>query len=137
MTSNVFITKLWNKKPELVKNELRKIFKVKDSETLEYDYTSEDGRLVFEQRIDDRRTTYIFVSDYIVNHWGNEADVESAESMKWMDFMVRIFKQKYIQYFDNARQYEIDTFVTEYNETTSNIRRKLYCNILGDNTINK
>ena len=137
MTSNVFISNLWNKKPELVKNELRKIFKVKDSETLEYDYTSEDGRLVFEQRIDDRRTTYIFVSDYIVNHWGNEADVESTESMKWMDFMVRIFKQKYIQYFDNARQYEIDTFVTEYNETTSNIRSKLYCNILRDNTINK
>ncbi len=131
---NKFVNDLWNKDPELVKRVLRKIFKLKETYSLEYDYT-DDGKLVFEVRYDDVRASYIFVRDFMVCWWGDTGFANSPESIKWMNIMARLYGKAYVQKFVKTRDEEIMQYTDEFNDITNSIEAEL--NKVVENKNNK
>ncbi|MBO5394617.1 MAG: hypothetical protein J6A28_01775 [Clostridia bacterium] len=125
MKHNKFVNCLMKKNPKLMTRALKKILKLDESVKLEYSHIGANGDLIFEIKWDDRNTSYALVNDFTVHWLGEGEDVNSLESMQWMDVMVRVFKEKYVEKFMLVRQNEVNAYIKEFNESTNLIANKL------------
>ena len=116
----MFIEKLWEKNPELVIDEIKNIFNVKEERGDSLHFVGAgNGALRFSKN--GHHTFTIFVRDFEV--FGCKAD--SKRNIEWIQFMHKVCGDRYVYYYISHRNKELDKLVEEfknkYNNQTRNV----------------
>ena len=113
----MFIEKLWNTNPELVENEIKKLFGVKEDRGERFYFVDcVKGRLFFVKKSD--FVTRIGVNDFDVctSYSGDNYGYSLASSVEWMKFMKNIFGEKYLEEFMLYRDNQFIEYIEKYKQ---------------------
>ena len=112
----MFIEKLWNTNPELVENEIKKLFGVKEDRGERFYFVDcVKGRLIFVKKSD--FVTRIGVNDFdVYTSYSGENYGYSSLSIDWMKFMKNIFGEKYLEEFMIYRDNQVVEYIEKYKQ---------------------
>jgi len=112
-----YIKDLYEKKPELVKGAIRRLFNIKRDENFVL-LTNIDGVLI--NFIDKENGEFkdIVLEDFAICYGLEYIEMSDRRLQEYLKFMARVYGNKYLQGFHNYRMEERKKLISEFNTLT-------------------